>query len=256
MKLAIAGKGGSGKTTVAGTMARLAARRGIDVLAIDADLNPNLAFALGVAPEAFQQITPLPPDLLQRRQHDGETRLELIRPVDELVEQHAFDCPDGVRILLMGRPNEAGMGCLCHEHATVRGVLRELPASSDLVIVDMEASPEHLARATPEGADAMLIVAEPYFRSLETARRQAVLANDLGIDRVVVLANKVRSSADGEAIGSFCDRHGIEVAGTVPYDERLGEAERAGVAPVDHDVHAPSVTAIDELIGEMVHTVP
>jgi Mrp family chromosome partitioning ATPase len=110
VKLAIAGKGGSGKTTVAGTMARLAAARGVEVLAIDADLNPNLAFVLGMRPEALDRVTPLPDDLLRHRSVDGRDVLELVRPAEELVSSYGVDCLDRVRLLLMGRPHQAGVG--------------------------------------------------------------------------------------------------------------------------------------------------
>jgi CO dehydrogenase maturation factor len=109
VKVAIAGKGGSGKTTVAGTMARLAAGRGVDVLAVDADLNPNLALVLGMRPDALDAVTPIPHDLLQHRRLDGETVLQLSRPAEELVLQYGVDCPGQVRLLVMGRP-QAGVG--------------------------------------------------------------------------------------------------------------------------------------------------
>jgi CO dehydrogenase maturation factor len=109
VKVAIAGKGGSGKTTVAGTMARLAASRGIDVLAVDADLNPNLGLVLGLRPEALDAVTPLPHDLLQHRRVGDETVLRLSRPAEELVLEYGADCPGKVRLLLMGRP-QAGIG--------------------------------------------------------------------------------------------------------------------------------------------------
>jgi CO dehydrogenase maturation factor len=110
VKLAIAGKGGSGKTTVAGTMARLAAGRGVDVLAIDADLNPNLALVLGMRPEALDRVIPLPDDLLQHRSVDGKTVLELVTPAEELLVTYGVDGADKVRLLLMGRPQQAGVG--------------------------------------------------------------------------------------------------------------------------------------------------
>lgn len=251
MKLAIAGKGGAGKTTIAGTLARLAARRGIDVVAIDADLNPNLALTLGVDPGAMDRLTPLPDDVAEHRKVDGARVVELTRPVEDLVLEYGVDCPDKVRLVLMGRPRQAGTGCMCGNHATVRGVLNQLPADGALVVVDMEASPEHLTRSTPEGADLLLIVAEAWFRSLETARRYAVLARDLGVGRVAVVANKVRGGDDAQVVEAFCDRHGMEVLGAIPYDERLGDAERMGKAPVD-DPAAPAVAAIDRLVDSIL----
>jgi CO dehydrogenase maturation factor len=131
-------------------------------------------------------------------------------------------------------------------------VLRELRADGLLVIVDMEASPEHLARSTAEAVDLMLVVAEPYFRSLETARRTVALAAALGIPRVKVVANKLRDSGDRDAVELFCARHGMEMVAAVPYDEALGDAERAGAALVDHDGGAPSLRAIDHLVDRVL----
>jgi CO dehydrogenase maturation factor len=110
VKIAIAGKGGSGKTTIAGTLARLAAGRGTDVLAIDADLNPNLALTLGIQPDRLDRITPLPHGLLEHREVEGQPVLRLSRPVEELVLEYGIDCPGKVRLLLMGRPYQAGVG--------------------------------------------------------------------------------------------------------------------------------------------------
>ena len=110
MKLAVGGKGGSGKTTISGTMARLAARRGVEVLAVAADINPNLAITLGVEPERGNAITPLPHGLLEHVRVDGETVLRLSRPVEELTAEYAVECPDQVRLVLMGRPVRAGTG--------------------------------------------------------------------------------------------------------------------------------------------------
>ena len=131
-------------------------------------------------------------------------------------------------------------------------MLRELREDGQLVIVDMEASPEHLARSTAEAADLLLVVAEPWFRSLETARRAVELGAGLGIAQVAVVANKVRDAGDREAVEAFCGRHGMEVLATVPYDDTLGDAERARAAPVDHDHRAPAVRAIDHLVDRVL----
>lgn len=256
MKLAIAGKGGSGKTTIAGILARLVARRGVDVLAIDADLNPNLAHVLGLAPGSPADVTQLPLDVVRRQPQGGQGRLELITPAEELVLEYGVDCADKVRLLCMAEPRQAATGCMCSSHETVRVLLRELTAAGRFVIADMEASPEHLTRATPEAADVLLAVAEPYFRSLEAARRQARLASDLGITRIAVIANKVRDPRDEEAITAFCEHHHLELLGSVPYDTVLGEADRADVAPVDYDAGAPSVAAVSQLADRLLETLP
>lgn len=237
-------------------MGRLAARRGLDVLAIDADLNPNLALTLGVDPVAFDAIAPLPHDLVAHRRTENETGSALLKPVEEIIAEYGASCPDEVRLLLMGRPHRAGTGCMCSEHATVRGLLHELPSDQRLVLVDMEASPEHLTRSTPDSVDTMLLVTEPYFRSLETARRYAALAHDLGISHVAAVANKVRDAGDGQAMETFCETHGIEVLGSVPHDDGLASAERTRTAPVDHAGGSASVSAVDTLVDRVLAGVP
>src|SRR5919197_4760296 len=139
-------------------------------------------------------------------------------------------------------------------HATVRSVIEVAAAGAeDVCILDTEASPEHLTRGTGGYADLMLIVVEPYFKSLETGRRIALLGRDLGLD-VALVANKVRDARDLDAVRSFAAQHGLALAATVPYDERMPDAERAGVAPLDHAPDAPAVAAIEELARACVTT--
>jgi CO dehydrogenase maturation factor len=120
-------------------------------------------------------------------------------------------------------------------------------AAEDVCILDTEASPEHLSRGTARHADGMLAVVEPYFKSLETGRRMAALARDMGLERVALVANKIRDERELEAVREFAAQHGLDIAGHVPYDEHLPEAERAGAAPLDHAPDAPAIAAIGEL---------
>ena len=138
-------------------------------------------------------------------------------------------------------------------HATVRSVIESASdAADDVCILDTEASPEHLARGTARYADALYAVVEPYFKSLETGRRMAVLARDLGLDRVAVLANKVRDDAELEAVREFADEHELEIAGVVPYDDALPEAERARQSPLDFAPGSAAVRAIGDLAKTLV----
>ncbi len=133
-------------------------------------------------------------------------------------------------------------------HATVRSLIEVASnESQEVCLLDTEASPEHLSRGTARYADAMLTVVEPYYKSLETGRRMAVLGKDLGLDRVVLVANKIRDDRDLEAVREFASKHDLEVGGVIPYDERMPEAERAQAAPIDFAPDAPAVTAIAEL---------
>jgi CO dehydrogenase maturation factor len=133
-------------------------------------------------------------------------------------------------------------------HATVRSVIEVAgDAAEDVCILDTEASPEHLSRGTARYADAMLVVVEPYYKSLETGRRMAVLGRDLGLRRVALVANKLRDDSDTAAVREFADQHGLEILGSVPFDERLPAAERAGAAPLDFAPDSVAVTAIGRL---------
>lgn len=145
---------------------------------------------------------------------------------------------------------------MCREHATVRGVLGELMEESsggiDDVIVDMEAGLEHLSRGTGRHVDLMLAVVEPYYRALETGARVVTLAEELEVGRVAVVANKVRDEADRDAVRDYCDGRDLPVLQEVPYDRSLVEAERCGMAPIDHDASAPAVDAVRSLGGHLV----
>jgi CO dehydrogenase maturation factor len=136
---------------------------------------------------------------------------------------------------------------MCGAHATVRGFLGELigPAghTSD-IIVDMEAGLEHLSRGTGRHVSRCLAVVEPYYRSMETARRVVTLAAQLGMGQVEAIVNKVRDTADREAVLAFCETHGMSVAGEIPYDPALAEAERGGQPPIDFDATSPAMTAL------------
>ena len=245
MKLAIAGKGGSGKTSISGTMARLLARQGRSVLAIDGDSNPNLALTLGIPAERMSEVPTLPSGLLQR--HPDGSR-ELTQTLDEIKASHSVTGPDGVELLVMALPQHAGKGCLCGMHATVRSIIEVAgDRDEDVCILDTEASPEHLSRGTAMYADALLAVVEPYFKSLETGRRMAALAQDLGLERVALVANKIRDEQELEAVRTFADRHNLELGGVVPFDDGLPGAERAGAAPLDFAPDAPAIRAIGEL---------
>jgi CO dehydrogenase maturation factor len=131
----------------------------------------------------------------------------------------------------------------------VRSVIE---VAEDVCILDTEASPEHLARGTARYADAMLAVVEPYYKSLETGRRMAVLARDLGIERVALVANKIRDERDRSAVEEFARSNGLEIAGVIPFDDEMPGAERAGVAPLDHAPDTAAVVAIGDLARRMV----
>lgn len=254
MRIAIAGKGGSGKTTIAGTLARLLGRRGLEVVAIDGDTNPNLAQSLGV--EAGAELMALPADLLVRRADpDADPPSELAIPVEEVIERYGTPAPDGVRLLIMGRVEHAGKGCKCRAHSIARYVIADLLTYADgdrELVVDMEAGLEHLSRGTTRHVDMLFAVAEPYYRSLETARRVYELAGELGIGHVRLVANKVRGEFEAEAIHAYAERHGLRLAAEIPFDEAALQADLLGRPLLDDGgPDAPAVREIDRLAATL-----
>ena len=139
---------------------------------------------------------------------------------------------------------------MCGAHSTVRGILKEIPSDDGTVVIDSEASPEHLTRATTRHVDHMLLVAEPYFKSLETVRRYHALAVDLGIPAVGVVANKVRSE-DTDIVPEYCDVHGFRLLGSVPFEPSFVEAEHGAKAPIDLAPDSPGVRAIEALVSSL-----
>lgn len=254
MKIAVAGKGGAGKTTFCATAARLLARSGRRVVAIDADTNPNLAAALGLPADA--ELPPFLPASLVARRFDGP---RLTETVDEVLSAYALGAPDGVHLLRMGVPQHADEGCMCSAHATVSAVLADLgsdtptePGSEPLTVLDLEASPEHLSRGTARQADVLLLVAEPYFRSLEAVRLQATLAAETAIGRIAVVANKVRTADDGAAIRQFCQRHELELIGSLPWSDAVLDADAATASLLDHAPDDPVVQAVAMIVDRLV----
>ncbi len=250
MKIATVGKGGSGKTTIAGVLARIFAGRDQHILAIDGDPNPNLALTIGMSREDADRITFIPSNLMKRVEGaDGIATLELGYSQAEIMERYGHKAANNVELIVMGKPADgsAGSGCMCASHRAVRGLIAELTDIGEHTITDMEAGLEHLKRGTARNVDLMLIVAEPYYRSLEAAMRTHKLCEELDIPFVRVVANKVRNDEDSEAIASFCEQHGMTLIGSVPLDDSLMEAERQAKSPFDFAAEGPAVAAIGKL---------
>jgi CO dehydrogenase maturation factor len=231
MKIAVTGKGGVGKTTLAGTLARLLARDGLDVLAIDADSDMNLASALGI------DIPPSPltdyKEFIDERAGGPAGMFKLNPKVDDVVERFGITGPDGVRMLVMGTVEKGGSGCMCPASSFLRALLKHVVfKESSFVILDMEAGIEHLGRGTTRGIDLMIIVVEPGSRSIETASRIKDLAGDIGIGRLAAVINKIRD-AEIKEIESRLDSMGIPILGSIPYDNSMITADLNNQSPVE-----------------------
>ncbi len=248
MRVAISGKGGSGKTTIAGLLARILARNGHKVLAIDADPNPNMASAMGVPREDASEIHVIPRSVAHWLEDDnGQPSVHLEMPLDQIASEYGLNGPDGVRLLVTGQVSEAGAGCMCQPHTVARGLMANMGDWADVTVTDMEAGLEHLSRGTTEHADGMLVVLEPYFRSLDTGARAADLAKQLGIPNVWFIGNKIRTDLDRRAVAELAERKGFELLALIPYDEKLPEADQVGMSPLDMAPGSPAVQEIRKL---------
>lgn len=120
-----------------------------------------------------------------------------------------------------------------------------------ITVTDMEAGLEHLRRGTTRYVDTMLVVAEPYYKSLEVAGRTAELAHELGIKRVYAVANKARDERDVDAVREYFARHGVSLMATVPFDESVMEADRRGMAPMDVARKTPLQGEVEKIAREV-----
>ena len=255
MKLAITGKGGVGKTTLASLLARLYATEGKTVLAIDANPDANLALALGLSPEQARQITPIAEmeDLIEERTGakpgSGAPFFKLNPRVDDIPERFSAKT-DGIRLLIMGTVKTGGGGCMCPESALLRSLMNHLLLrETDVVIMDMDAGVEHIGRGTAGAVDAFVIVVEPGRRSIQTAEAIRGLANDLGIKECYVVGSKVTSDPDRQfIIDSMPD---FQVLGFISYSPKIVEADLKGMSVYDA---APAAVAEVKVIKEKLES--
>ena len=239
MKVAVSGKGGVGKTTLAGVMARVLAGRGHKILAIDADPDANLASAIGVSQEELAKIKPLAQmkDLIEERTGAQKgsygAYFKLNPQVEDLPDRFSVS-KDGVKLMVLGTIPQGGGGCFCPENVVLKSLLAHVFIERDeYLIVDMEAGLEHLGRGTTAYMDALIVVVEPGQRSFQTARQVKSLADDLGIKRVCVVGNKVMGADDLSMMRE--NLSGFSFLGSMSYNEKIIEADKRGVSPYDID---------------------
>jgi len=253
MKIAVSGKGGVGKTTLSAFLVKWFAFRGKRVLAIDADPDANLAHGLGT--NEASQLVPITEmkDLIAERTESVPGSFggffKMNPKVDDLPEKLALKIDEGIRLMVMGGVKKGGMGCVCPESVLLKNLLQHLILRrDDVVVMDMEAGIEHLGRATSRSVDCLIVVVEPGRRSVDTALKIKDLAGDIGLERVFLVGNKIRSSSDQNFLtGALAD---FRFLGFIPYDEQIIEADLRGVFP--EDLASDTLAGFEEIAQNVV----
>lgn len=257
MKIAVSGKGGVGKTTIAALIALSLARRGYNVLAVDADPSPNLALALGVeGPEARRRLKPIALNVELIKEKTGVepgsygAYFRLSFRVDDIVERFSAEGPEGIRLIVMGRAERAGEGCMCPANAVLRALMRHLVVErGEAVVMDMEAGVEHLKRGTAEHVDALLVVTEPYRASLSVSGHIIALARELGIKKIYVIGNKVRTKSESESLDRLAQAWGASFVIPLPYDPLLAELSLRGEPLTRLPRNSPFLAGVESLVS-------
>lgn len=262
MKIGVIGKGGSGKTTVSGVLARSLARNGWEVVAIDCDSNPNLGISLGLGLDQTQQLAAI-------RQALDEGTQEHAPTAEEVLEKFGSIGPDRVRVAVVTRIDKPSGGCPCcgvspeqllSELETIKPV-NGTPANGSAadsgpangrraLIADMEAGLGTISRMAEASLDVAILVTEPTPKAIEVIRRAGDMIVERKIARrIVILANKARDNEDLERVRSsmkdIIAAEGVEVV-VIPEDMDVLAADAEGVSPIDH---APSSPAVEALAG-------
>jgi len=235
MKIAVSGKGGVGKSTVAASIALILAQRGGRVLALDADPDANLAASLGI-PKTVK-ITPISREIALIEERTGAKidqygQIFKLNPnVSDVAEKFAVS-HNGVELLVLGAIKRGGGGCACPENVFIKALVNDLVLyKNETLIMDMEAGIEHLGRATSSGVDVMIIVVEPGQRSLDCADTVIKMSKEIGLANFVIVGNKVTCEDDKNFIADGFS--GFNVSAFLPYSENIRKADRDGVSALD-----------------------
>ena len=254
VKIAIAGKGGVGKTTISGTLSRLLAKDGLKVYAIDADPAMNLWISLGIDKKNVESASPLSENDILVEERTGAKPgsiggvFSLTPKVHDISEKYGVSGPDGVKLLILGTVKSGGIGCMCPANSLLKALMRHLLISqNDAVVLDMEAGLEHLGRGVVKGVDVLINVVEPSYRSIQTSIRVKKLADELEVENVIVVGNRITNQKEENFLRNEFKALNQDLLSIIPYDPAISEAEMNGKAPIDYNPTSPAMNALIDL---------
>jgi len=237
IKLALSGKGGVGKSTIAAAFCHLAAREGLRVLAVDADPAASLAACLGMGEEERRGIVPISERRALIEERTGAKvkaygqMFRLNPDVADIAEKESA-CFRGIHLLVLGAIERGGSGCACPESVILRSLVDEaVLGRDDCAILDMEAGLEHLGRGTARGVDLLAVVVEPGSRAVDTALQIRRMAGEIGIGRIGCIGNKLAGPEDEEYLRRSLP--GVRWLGWIPQDDAVRAADREGRSAID-----------------------
>jgi CO dehydrogenase maturation factor len=252
IKLAVTGKGGVGKTTVSSLLCKAFIDSGYSVLAVDADPDANLATAIG-----FKEEIDIPPLTEMKQLIEERTGakpgsvgsfFKLNPKVDDLPEK-LWKENNGIKLLRMGTVKKGGGGCICPESAMLKTMVQNLLLfRKEAVIMDMEAGIEHLGRATAQAVNPLIVVVEPGKRSMETARQIKSLAEDIKLNNIAFIANKVRTQHDINFLKK--EAGDIPILGFLPFKDDILKADMESLPP--WEVCPEALEIIKEIAKKLV----